>query len=115
LETLNIGQVISNFETEIFKQTDILILSIKPQDFDSIKEKLGQSLNKNTTIISIMAGKTIKTLYTQLKHPFIVRAMPNSPAMVGMGITAYVIHPSIEVSRLQKVEKVLNAAGCSVF
>lgn len=115
LQELNIGTVISDISKDILSGVDVLIISVKPQDFDGIKDKLKSSLNSNITIISIMAGKKLNFIIDELKHPFVVRAMPNSPAMVGMGITAYVTNDNVDVSRIRKVEKVLNSTGRSVF
>jgi pyrroline-5-carboxylate reductase len=115
LEELNFGVVTSELNEEVLKVVDILILSVKPQDFDSLKEKLKKSLNNNITIISIMAGKTLDFICTELDHTCVVRAMPNSPAIVGMGITAYVTTEAVDMARIRKVEQVLNSTGRSVF
>ena len=115
LEELNFGVVTSELNEEVLKDVDILILSVKPQDFDSLKDSLKKSLNKNITIISIMAGKTLDFIVSELEHTFVVRAMPNSPAIVGMGITAYVTKDEVNMTRIRKVEQVLNATGRSVF
>lgn len=115
LEELNFGIVTSELTKEVLADVDVLILSVKPQDFESLKEKLKSSLNNKITIVSIMAGKTLEFITSELKHPFVVRAMPNSPAIVGMGITAYVTTDSVDMPRIRKVEQVLNSTGRSVF
>jgi pyrroline-5-carboxylate reductase len=50
-----------------------------------------------------------------LQHNRIVRAMPNTPAMLGMGITAYTATPEVENSQLRKIENLINATGRSVY
>jgi len=115
LDSFSIGTVVSNITPNTLSGVDVLILSIKPQDFESIKEKLKIALNPSIIIVSIMAGKTLSFLSSELNHTNMVRAMPNSPAIVGMGITAYVNNNTMRVGDLRKVDKILNATGRSIY
>lgn len=94
---------------------DLVILSIKPQDFALVSPSLAEVLRPDQAILSIMAGISIKTIKSTLKHDRIVRAMPNTPAMLGMGITAYTATPEVDLSLLRKIENLINATGRSVF
>ena len=114
LEKLDIGNVVSHFNKEI-TEYDIIILAVKPQDFASISEGLKGALSSKNIILSIMAGITIKQLEEKLGHKTIVRAMPNSPAQVGMGITAFTSAADITIEQLKKAENLLGSTGRTVF
>ena len=62
-----------------------------------------------------MAGITIEMIQKNLNHKPVIRAMPNTPAMLGMGITAYSASPEVEINQLRKIENLINATGRSVF
>lgn len=94
---------------------DLIILSVKPQDFAAVQKDLSTVLKPEQIVFSIMAGIPISLLQSGLSHQRIVRAMPNTPAMLGMGITAYAAAPEVGADQLQTVGKLINATGESVF
>ncbi len=114
LVKLDMGKVIGELNEEL-NQCDIIILAVKPQDFQALGKELKNLLNPETIILSIMAGLTTARIADTLGATLIVRAMPNSPAQIGMGITAYTATAAIEVDQLHKVEKLLAATGRTVF
>lgn len=62
-----------------------------------------------------MAGISIEKIQKFLNHKFVVRAMPNSPTLLGMGITGYTAAEGISFSELMNVERLLNSTGRSVY
>lgn len=114
LEKLAIGKVVSHFDTNI-AQYDIIIVAVKPQDFPAIADGLKKSLTPKNIVLSIMAGKQISYIEEALAHNVIVRAMPNSPAQLGMGMTAFSAGKGISVEQLRKVENLLGSTGRTVF
>lgn len=94
---------------------DLIILSVKPQDFPAISTELAKVISAGQTVLSIMAGITIQKIRESLNHTRVVRAMPNTPAMLGMGITAYTASPEIDQSQLRKIDNLINATGRSVY
>ncbi|OIO37365.1 MAG: pyrroline-5-carboxylate reductase [Candidatus Omnitrophica bacterium CG1_02_49_10] len=73
---------------EIIRKSDIIILSVKPQEISGLLSGLSERINKGHLIISIAAG--IKTAYIDglLNGVPVVRVMPNMPALIGEGISA---------------------------
>lgn len=72
------------------KNSDFVILAIKPQDGkDAIQQLKSYGLNKNTILISIMAGFSIKKILNMSGHKKIVRMMPNLGLSIGAGIAAW--------------------------
>ncbi|KQS25506.1 pyrroline-5-carboxylate reductase [Dyadobacter sp. Leaf189] len=94
---------------------DLIILSVKPQDFASVGQSLQEVVKPNQVVLSIMAGITIQSIQNTLQHKAVIRAMPNTPAMLGMGITAYAASPEVDIQQLRRVENLINATGRSVF
>jgi pyrroline-5-carboxylate reductase len=94
---------------------DLIILAVKPQDFASVQKELSVVLKPEQIVFSIMAGIPISLLQSGLSHQRIVRAMPNTPAMLGMGITAYAAAPEVSEEELKTVGNLINATGESVF
>ena len=74
--------------SEVVKQCKYLVLAIKPQVFPRVLEEIKNSVTKEHVVISIAAGITIDTIKESLSGDVrIVRAMPNTPAMVELGMT----------------------------
>ena len=70
-------------EIELFQNCQTLILAIKPQIYESVLEKITDLDFTNQVIISIAPGKTIAYLSKYFPHAQIIRAMPNTPALIG--------------------------------
>lgn len=103
---------------EVFKKAKIIILAVKPQNIrdvrplDSARGKRDmRDVRRGTLIVSIAAG--IPLSYLQKKFPTIpiVRAMPNNPALVGMGITALAKGKGVSRAQFKKAEAVFKAVG----
>ncbi len=77
---------------EAASEADILVLAIKPQQFPSVAEEIRDVLREDTVVVSILAGISIAGLEEALPTEpgalrKIVRLMPNTPALVGAGVT----------------------------
>jgi len=90
---------------------EIILLAIKPQVAHEVFNEITPLINKNSLVISIMAGVTIETISKGLKVSKIVRAMPNLPSQVGYGVTGYFCSKEILINDLQLVEQILGATG----
>ena len=114
LSSQNEGIVINTIN-EAISAYDLVILAIKPQDFTAMAHDLKNFLKEGQIILSIMAGIPIKKIQDSLMHQAVVRAMPNTPAMLGMGITGFTSAEGISIAKLFKVENLINATGRSVY
>ncbi len=94
---------------------DTIILAIKPQDAKDIYADLKEHLLPSQLVISIMAGITIKTLEENLGHTNIVRAMPNQPAQLGMGITGFSSTKKTKMHDVLKADNLLNTTGKTIY
>ena len=73
----------------VAQEAEILLLSVKPQYYASVIAEIKDVIRPDQLVITIAPGKTLAWLEEQFGHPLkIVRTMPNTPAMVGEGMTA---------------------------
>lgn len=94
---------------------DLIIIAVKPQDFQDVAENFQFKLKENQMVLSIMAGIKIVKIQKLLSHKMVVRAMPNSPTLLGMGITGYTSAEGISFNQLINIERLLNSTGRSVY
>jgi len=91
------------------KDIDVLLLAIKPQIFDVTALKLAET-NANL-VISIMAGIDLERLESAFTQKSVIRAMPNTPAQVGAGITAIALGKLVEPAQKLIAEQIFGAVG----
>jgi len=97
------------------KNYSIIIVAVKPQDFRILAEKLILHLDKSQMILSIMAGITISQIQNLLSHNNVVRAMPNTPAQLGYGITAFTVAKEATFENISVVDMLLETTGKAIF
>lgn len=90
-------------------EVDVLVLAIKPQIFDLTAPKLAETTAK--LVISIMAGIDLARLQQAFKQKSVIRAMPNTPAQIGAGITAIAFGQLVDPAQKLITEKIFGAVG----
>ena len=83
---------------EIAKDADVIVLAVKPQFMAEMLNQLTAKINNygNRLIISLAAGVTVERLTSLLNgHKKIVRLMPNTPALIGYGVTGTFAAPDV--------------------
>lgn len=113
---------------EVIRNAKYIILAVKPQMFEKIAEEISSSLSPDNILISLAPGFTIQQLTDIFKTDRIVRSMPNTPAMVGEGMTGVSFDKKIlteneiddiikifeSVGKMQIVEeKLINSVVCA--
>ncbi len=88
-----------------------MVIAIKPQIAADMMPKLAAMLRPSTVVVSIMAGKTLSFLQRALPKAAIVRAMPNTPAAIGRGITVAVPNARVTPAQRDLAHKLLAATG----
>lgn len=114
LKAMALGEVVEQIDGRL-SACNIVILAVKPQDFQVLAAEVKTLLAPDAVVLSIMAGLTIDKIATALDTKRIVRAMPNSPAQIGMGITAYTAASDVLPEQLHKIENLLSTTGRTVF
>jgi pyrroline-5-carboxylate reductase len=93
---------------------DVIVLAVKPQVLGAVVETL--PLTPRQLVVSIAAGVPIASLerWTATTQP-IVRCMPNTPALVGAGITALYANAAVSASGRRRAAEILGAAGRTLW
>lgn len=89
----------------------VLVMAVKPQVMDAVFQALAAHANRDTVVLSIAAGRTIDSFARHLAHPAIVRAMPNTPAAIGRGITGAVASAAVTAGQKALCERLLRSVG----
>jgi pyrroline-5-carboxylate reductase len=102
-----------------FSKNNVVVMAIKPQDFNVVAKGLASKLkHANSTgplILSIAAGIRLKDMSRWLDHTRCVRAMPNTPALIGKGITGLFADVEVNQSDRALAETICNAVGQAVW
>ena len=94
-----------------------VILAMKPLDFTTALDELYKyELNKNATIISVVAGKKIKTIQSKLtNNKNIFRVMPNMPASISKSMNCIVKGKLVSKSKINEVNQLFSHSGKTIF
>ncbi len=93
---------------------DVVILSVKPQRLQAVLDGLKDKIRPDALVLSIVAGASIDILGAGLNHTVIVRAMPNTPAQIGEGITVWTASESVSDAQVELARQILGALGQEV-
>jgi pyrroline-5-carboxylate reductase len=93
---------------------DVVVLAIKPQMLKRVGRELSGVLRPDQLVISILAGSTTTALRYALGHEAIVRAMPNTPAQLGRGMTVWYATPAVTERQREQTAALLGALGAEL-
>ena len=96
---------------EAARGAHVVVLSVKPQVLPHVLHELRGQLSADQLVISIVAGAPLAVLRDGLDHAAIVRAMPNTPAQIGMGVTAWTATHEVDRERRDRAKAILGALG----
>ena len=109
LKTLNIARI---FDKSIcVKAADLIVLAVKPQNTIDLFEEISKYVDKDQVVLSIMAGVKIETIKKHLKLEKIIRAMPNLPAQIGLGMTGFTATEAVSRFELGAIQNLLSTTG----
>ena len=110
------GIGIRDTNAEAVKETDVIILAVKPQFLQEVIEEIREDTSQNKLIISIVAGKTMQwiedTFGSRIK---LVRCMPNTPALVGAGCTGVCANEKVTQEDIAYSLKLMESFGKAHF
>ncbi len=109
-EAFGICTTISNIEAA--KDSEIIVLAVKPYMYEAVINEVKSYINDSQIIVTIAPGKSLEWLKSQFGFDAkIVRTMPNTPALVGEGMTAVVPNEFITKEDLKRVMYFLESFG----
>ncbi len=97
------------------KAGKIVVLSVKPQTLPRVMKQINGQLASDDLVISIVAGMPISVIHRELGVETIVRAMPNTPGQIGMGMTVWTATEAVSESQRRQAQAILGALGKELF
>jgi pyrroline-5-carboxylate reductase len=99
---------------EAVDSADVVILAVKPQMLGRVGREIGPHLRRGQLVLSVLAGPTTAALTATLGHDQVVRAMPNTPARIGAGMTVWYATPETTDEQRAQAETLLGALGAEL-
>lgn len=97
---------------EVAERADLLILSVKPQYYEEVIREIRDDVKEDAVVVSIAPGRTLSWLSHAFGRPVkLIRAMPNTPALVGEGMTGYCAGDLVTEKDLSPVVSLLESFG----
>ena len=96
-------------------EADLLILAVKPQDSTKLFADIQGLTDDGQVLLSIMAGVRMDSIRQALGMRKITRAMPNLPAQIGAGVTAFSATDEVTRIELVIVQNLLNTTGKTLY
>jgi len=105
------GVSVAGDNRAVAAEGEVVVLAVKPQNLTEVMVELNGQLKPGQLVLSIIAGAKIDTLRRGLSHSAVVRAMPNTPAKIGQGVSVWTA--TAEVTDMQKAwaGSILGAMG----
>lgn len=95
----------------VVQKAQILFLAVKPQSFPEVARQLAGKLGRDSLVVSILAGVPLSRLSAELITDRVIRVMPNTPALVGQGASAFARGPATTAEDAALVKQLLQAVG----
>ncbi len=105
------GSLTTHSLTEAAVGRDVLVIAVKPKDVPAVLMEIKNLVTPDQVIVSIAAGVPVSVFEEALPGIPVVRAMPNTPSAVDLGMTAYTVGSAAGADHAQRAETVLAAVG----
>ncbi|MDE7311214.1 MAG: pyrroline-5-carboxylate reductase [Eubacterium sp.] len=97
---------------EVAECSDVVFLAVKPQYYAQVITEIKDIVRKDQIFVSIAPGKRLTWLEELFGAPVkLVRAMPNTPAMVGEGMTAYCVNTQVTAEEKERIAQICSCFG----
>ena len=100
---------------EAAEDADVVVLAVKPQVLPAVLSELQGRIRETALTLSIVAGASIASIASLLKHRAIVRTMPNTPAQVGEGMTVWTATPEVSPEQRTQAGTIVGSLGRQLF
>ena len=90
---------------------ELIVLAVKPQAMSDVLIVMKDFLTQKHLIVSVAAGITLNRIQTALNTDRIVRVMPNTPCLIGKGMSAIAAHAHVSESDRQTVNRIMQSVG----
>jgi pyrroline-5-carboxylate reductase len=109
------GVTVYDSNLPVAQQSDVVVLAVKPQSMRQVLENLRAVVTAEHLVVSIAAGITIASICQGLRPGVrVIRVMPNTPALIGEGASAYSLGPGVRPEDERVVKSFLDSVGQTV-
>lgn len=99
---------------EVAKNSDVLVLSVKPNIYSTVIKEIKDQVKDNVIVVTIAAGKSIESTEDAFERKVkVVRVMPNTPALVGEGMSALTPNEAVTKEEIEFILGIFNSFGKS--
>lgn len=113
---LGIGASVGADERALAHGPDAVVIAVKPQQVDDVMGPFAPLADTGALFVSIAAGKTLASLRRALgRDAPVVRAMPNTPAAIGRGMTVMTASARVDAPRRALADELLGAVGATAW
>jgi pyrroline-5-carboxylate reductase len=109
------GIRVTDSNAEAAADATIVVIAVKPQFLAEVVADLGGVVPADTTVLSIVAGARMERIASDFGVTRVVRAMPNTPAQIGRGISVWTATDTVGDNGHTKVRTILSALGTEEF
>lgn len=106
-----LGVITSDSPKEAVLGADVVLIAVKPNDVEAVVGAVAPVVSSHQLVISIAAGVTLATLEAALAGVPVIRAMPNTPALLQLGATGIATGSAVDARHLDLAQRVLGAVG----
>ena len=99
---------------EAVDRADVILFAVKPQMLAKVGREIGPHLRTGQLVLSVLAGPTTKALTAALGYDQVVRAMPNTPARIGNGMTVWYATDATTADQRSQAKSLLGALGAEL-
>ncbi len=109
------GIHVTGDNAEAAEAGQVVVVSTKPQNLGDVMPGIRGHLRRQDLLLSILAGTPIRKLADGVAHASVVRAMPNTPAQIGQGMTVWTATPEVTDEQRAQAQAILGALGQELF
>lgn len=111
-----LGVVTTLDNCEVVRRAKLVVLAVKPQFYEEVLNEVKSELTQEHMIVGIAPGKTLEWLREKCGLPLkVVRFMPNTPAMVGEGMTGVCFNEQVTQEEKEKIREITDSFGRTEF
>ena len=105
---------VAESNVDAIRDADVVLLAVKPQMLARVGREIGPHLRSGQVVLSVLAGATTAALTATLGHEQVIRAMPNTPARIGAGMTVWYATPAVTADQRAQAKALLGALGAEI-
>jgi len=96
---------------DLASESSIIILAVKPQNMEAVLDEIARDITEEKTVVSIAAGITLSYLQAKLSTKKLIRVMPNTPAIVGKGMSVISLCECFPDKDMATVREIFMSVG----